>query len=114
MKKNVNVEIVKGFKFSFVVPKSKAGQILAKAFESDVELSYKNLAGDALTTTVKGIAESEQVGNLLDIVETALESHQEKLDFLNTFKYKNCEYGKLMAIPFAEPVVKKVPINKKS
>ncbi len=100
----IKLEVVKGIKFSFTTVKTNGSKIVGLAMESDLEVSYKNVdTGDGLVT-IRGIGKVENVCSFIEKSEQIVGVDQDRLDFIQSFKYKKVDYSQPIIPVFSEKV----------
>jgi len=114
MNEKMELQVKKGFRFSFKIPKSIASKVINLAFVHDVETSYKNMAQEIGTTLIKGTGSEEQVGEFVSNCGALVEDRVSLMEMLNSFKYKAVEFAEPVVIPFVITEEKKIvkPIKK--
>lgn len=111
--KKVDLKIVKGIKFSFVIPKKAAGTVVALAIENDLEVTYKGFQHFETHTLIKGFGKVENVTKLISETELTMSDYPDLLDFLESFKYKETDLAIPIPIPFADKVKEPIVTPKK-
>jgi len=114
MKSNNTITVIEGIKFSFTVPRAKSPEIIASAVENDLEVSYKGFGNNGTHTLIKGIGRAENVVSLLETIAEVLPEKTEKLDFMQSFKYKVSQFAEPCFLPFVAVVENQISNPKKS
>ena len=96
-----NEKIKKGVKFSFVIPRGYAKEVFNLAFDSQVVLNYKNLNKKEPYTQMSGKCSEIQCAVMVSEIAKKFEEYIEMLNFIQSFKYSECELNEKIDFGFA-------------